>query len=104
MPLPLPPPAIGAGGSASYGPASQQPSYGGTDTMLSQPTGGQMSDPSTLIATAFRKILDLTDAINQSFPGGEDNIRQGLQLIGTGLQEKVQRMGMTEPPGPPTAA
>ena len=112
MPMPLAPPSIGTGSPSAGIPAASsgmmanqqpQPSYGGTDALLYQPTGQQMSDPATMLATVFRKILDLVEATNQSFPGGEDKISQGMQLIGLGLNEKVQRMGMQEPPGPPTA-
>jgi hypothetical protein len=104
--MPMPPPDVGMGSTppAMAGQPSPAPSYGGTEALLSQPNGQQMSDPASIVAVVFRKIMDLLDATSQSFPGGEDKIQEGLQLIGLGLNEKVQRMGMPEAQGPPTVA
>lgn len=100
-----PPPDMAAGASLSTGAAPQAPSYGGTNTMMSpQPTGQQqMSDPQTILATVFSKMMDLIQATNLSFPGGEDKISEGMQQIGVGFNEKLQRMGTVEPQGPPIA-
>lgn len=104
MPMPLPPPDVGMGGASPVGAGqAPPPSYGGTEALMSQPSQQQMSDPASIIAVVFRKIMDLLDATSQSFPGGEDKIQEGLQLIGVGLNEKVQRIGMPEAQGPPTA-
>ncbi len=112
MPMLLPPPSIGAGMGgmgagqppSMQGPPTAPPSYGGTEALLSQPSGNDMSNPQALIATVLQKIKDLLEATNLSFPGGEEKITEGLQQIAVGLNEKIQRMGMTEPQGPPTAA
>jgi hypothetical protein len=81
------------------------PSYGGQSAMQAQPTGQeQASDPKVILAAVFSKILDLMDAVNTQFPGGEDKISQGVQMIGNAFQEKISRMGSPEPPGPPNVA
>lgn len=99
-----PSPSMGSvGGGMSSQPS--QPSQGsqdqGTSSLMSQPSGGeQMSDPKVIIATVFSKMTDLISALNTSFPGGEDKISEGMQSIGMGMSEKIQRMGTPEAPAP----
>jgi len=109
MPLPQggPPPMGGGGGMMGGGgganPPPPQP-MAGQQAMLSQPTGQeQASDPKVILTSIYSKILDLMDQVNTQFPGGEDQVSDGLQQIGMGFQEKIQRMGTPEPPGPPIA-
>lgn len=95
--MPMPPtPSMGGMGMGGPPPPDQ-----GTSQLMSQPSSGeQMSDPKVIIATVFSKMSDLISALNQSFPGGEDKISEGMQSISMGFSEKIQRMGSVEPPGP----
>lgn len=107
MPMPMMPPPPASFGSAGGPPPPQAggmmsgPSAQGQDPMQAQPTGQeQASDPKVIITMVFKKFLDIIDAVNTQFPGGEDSISQGMQQIASGFQEKIQQMGSPEPPGP----
>lgn len=105
MPMPMSPPPPQIGGAGMQGMQQPPPSYGGQTAQQYQPSGqDQASDPKVILATVFKKILDLMDAVNTQYPGGEEKISEGTQQIGAAFQEKITRMGSPEPPGPPTVA
>lgn len=76
----------------------------------SAPTGAQghspsaSSDPRAQLAGALQGVMEIVDAINQNFPGGEEQIRQALQSFTEALQMKLLALGQPEPPGPPIPA
>jgi hypothetical protein len=58
--------------------------------------------PQDQIALALAGIIDLAQTVSLQFPGGEDKIRQGLELIGQGFNEKMQMLGSPQQAAPST--